>query len=592
MPPISEVENLTDREEPVTILFDADLRGSKSAVMERSSSDAIGSESPDKEHFSATDKTAKLRLALITFAISAIAGAVLGLSAPGYDLWYLTWIGVAPLFALIFSASSSKTAFARSFIFGACYNLVYLHWFLSLDPVWAWFSPKYTMLTAVFWWLFASFHQGTIFGVFALLARKIPLKANSMRRDALPAIVVLPLLWVILFNKIGNSSWFVGIPWSMVEYSQYKNLELLQIAKYIGGIGIGATIILFNTAVFLIFAAITNRRSSSLFKPASWFKPQSSLESFKSELKPSSIKLACSSLGPSKRECLLSASFAGLVVCGILAYGHASIANPVRVDRKPIAISLVQGNLAGAIHGVESPEVITRYVTMSQQAPLGVCVWTEWVLPISLNKNKPILNALLALAASQHKDWLIGALERNGKDTYNAIYGVTSTGTVGGAPYRKRFLVPFGEFLPDWMTKAGLRGLIATCSPHRCSLQNGTSANVIKLKSASAGALICLEVVSPELAADSVRSGAEILTDLSNTTWFTSPDVGKQLIAFSVMRAAETSRSVSFCTTTGPSAIIHTDGRILGMTKSHQPELLSRTTYRRTDLTPFVRWFR
>lgn len=529
------------------------------------SAESISSDAIDVVRIRENDKKVQQRSALIKIAVAAIAGAVLGLSAPGFEQSYLAWVGVAPLFALIFSATNSKSAFARAFVFGACYNLVYLHWFLSLDPAWAWFSPKFTMVTAVFWWMFASLHQGTIFGVFAVLARKIPITANSIRREALPAILVLPLLWVILFNKVGNSPMFVGIPWSMVEYSQYKNLALLQIAKYIGGIGIGTTIIMANTALYLVVTSMAQRFE--------WIK------------QPSRCKI-------SVRECLLSVSLVTVLIAGILSYGNFAIANPAKVDRSPIAISLIQGNLAGSIHGTESPEVVTRYVTMSQQAPRGVCLWTEWVLPISLNKNKPILDALSALAASQQKDWLVGALEKSGTDTFNAIYGVSSTGTVGSAPYRKRYLVPFGEFLPDWMTKIGVRGLIATCSPHRCSLQKGTSANVIKLQSAAAGALICLEVVSPELAADSVRSGAEILTDLSNTTWFTSPDVGRQLIAFSVMRAAETSRSVSFCTTTGPSAIVHTDGRILGVTKPHQAELLTRSTYRRTDITPFVKWFR
>lgn len=503
-------------------------------------------------------------------AMCAIAGAFLGLSAPGLDQGFIAWFGVAPLFAFIFAAGSTKTAFARAFVFGACYNMVYLHWFLTLDPAWAWFSPKYTALTATFWWLFASFHQGTIFGVFAILARKIPLKINSIRSDALPTLFALPLLWVLLFNKLGNHPMFFGIPWSMLEYSQYQNIELLQIAKFIGGIGIGATIVMCNTALFLVFVTLM-RRTTTLIDGNGI------------------LKMA---RYPSKRECVASMCVVSLLLAVIFGYGHNAVANSTKTDEKPVVISILQGNLAGSIHGATSAEVVTRYVKMSERAPLGICLWTEWVLPISMNENKAILDLLLTLSKSHNQDWLIGALEREGKNTYNVVCGLTSAGQAVEPTYRKRYLVPFGEYIPPWLADCGIQGLIATSSPNRCNLRAGTAANVIKLNRGSAGVAICLEVVSPELVNDSVRSGAEIITDLSNTTWFHSPNVGQQLIAFSVMRAAETSRSVSFSTTTGPSAIIAPTGRILGRTKPHQEEVLSRSTSRRTDITPFVRWFR
>jgi apolipoprotein N-acyltransferase len=504
-----------------------------------------------------------------TLAMCAAAGAVLGLSSPGFDQGYIAWFGLAPLFAFIFSAKTTKSAFLRSFVFGASYSLVYLHWFLSLDPAWAWFSPSFTMVTATFWWLFASFHQATIFGIFAIIARKIPLKINSVRREALPAVLVLPLLWVLIFNKIGNSSIFAGVPWCMLEYSQYKFVELLQIAKIIGGIGIGATIVAVNTAIFLTFATMMRRKNTGERRGDSPIARYSS-----------------------NRECVLSSSFVTLLLAGIIAYGYSSASVPPSSSNQPINVSILQGNLPGSIHGSNSGEVVTRYVKMSEQAPKGLCLWTEWVLPVSLHENKPILGMLQALANLQKQDWLIGALEKQNDDTFNVVCGITNEGKSAEPSYRKRFLVPFGEILPKWLANSPVRGMIATCSPNRYNLSAGTDANVLKLKTTSAGALICLEVVSPELANDSVLNGAEILTDLSNTTWFSSPDVGQQLIAFAVMRAAETSRPVAFSTTMGPSAIVGPDGRILGQTKSHQQELLTRRVTPRTEITPFVRWFR
>jgi len=565
VPTVVELENIALADNPAHNWSDEFSASSNSTVSTLSRTET----SSQLQNFGRKTKSS-WRTQTPALAMCAIAGAFLGLSAPGLDQGFIAWFGVAPLFAFIFSARSTKTACLRAFVFGACYNMVYLHWFLTLDPAWAWFSPKFTALTATFWWLFASFHQGTIFGVFAIIARKIPLKINSIRSDALPTLFALPLLWVLLFNKLGNHPIFVGIPWSMLEYSQYQNIELLQIAKYIGGIGIGATIVMCNTALFLVFVTLMRRTTTvvdgnGILKMAPY---------------------------PSNRECIASVAVVTMLLAVIFTYGHNAVLNPAEAEEKPVVISILQGNLAGTIHGASSADVVTRYVKMSERAPLGICLWTEWVLPISLNENKAILDLLLTLSKSQNQDWLIGALEREGKKTYNVVCGLTSAGRAVEPTYRKRYLVPFGEFIPQWLADYGVQGLIATSSPNRCNLQPGTAANVIKLNRGSAGVAICLEVVSPELVNDSVRDGADIITDLSNTTWFHSPNVGQQLIAFSVMRAAETSRSVSFSTTTGPSAIIAPSGRILGRTKPHQEEVLSRSTSRRTDITPFVRWFR
>lgn len=505
---------------------------------------------------------------LLAFSACAVSGAVLALSSPGLDQSYIAWFGLVPLLFATFTSRTILQSFNRAFVFGASYTLAYGHWLLTLHPAWAWVSPEYIGITAAFWWIICAIHQGIVFGAIAAIIRKLPLSCgwfpefnNGVK---LPILVIFPILWVLMLNKVANCPATLGFPWTMLEYSQYRNLELLQVAKFIGGIGIGALIVLANTAIFTT--------AVNLFP-----------------------KLSCS-LPPMKSRfsAIMSSLWVVLLIVGFLNFGQATLNRDAKSPPKTIPVSLLQGNLSGKADGSRPVEIISRYLELSAQAPHGLCIWTEWVLPINLAKtNDKTIEGLITLAKLQGQSWLLGALEKdqNG-NTYNAVCALTSDGKMVETVYRKRFLVPFLEHLPDWVSKTPLKNVVSTLAPGEVDLQPGISANVMKLPDAKVGSLICLEVVQPELVNESVRDGAEILADLSNTSWYSSPLPGRQMIAFSVLRAVETSRAVLFSTTIGPSAIIAPNGRIIAETQPRTTAVLKKEVPVSSEITPFVRWFR
>src|ERR1700722_3329677 len=67
--------------------------------------------------------------------ISLVAGAILGLSAPGIGLWFTAWFGLAPLLLLIATSETAWIAAWRGLLFGLAYNLVYGNWVLGLYPL-------------------------------------------------------------------------------------------------------------------------------------------------------------------------------------------------------------------------------------------------------------------------------------------------------------------------------------------------------------------------------------------------------------------------------------------------------------------------
>lgn len=523
----------------------------------------------------------------------AAAGAFLGLSAPGYEHSYIAWFGLVPFMLAIFGSPNGRTAFARAFVFGAGYTLTYGTFLLTLNSAWAWISPEYTVITAAFWWLLCGLHQGIVFGIVGFIGRKLPLTSNlaperagSSNKLFLPVLIVMPLLWTIMLNKVGNSPMTLGFPWTMLEYSQYRNLELIQIAKYVGGIGIGAILVLANTAIFIAAISLSKTFSCSVLPLRSKFTAATTM------------------------------LWVTIVLAGILSYGNSTLNTNARCgnstlntnansesstlntnttpDTKQIVASLIQGNISGKADGTRAAAILERYLRMSAEAPKGLCLWTEWAMPLNLSepKSNTTLNGLLTLARLQGQTWLIGALEKDNQSRmFNTVYALGDNGKLVEPTYRKRQLVPFLEHMPEFISKTPLQNIVATISPGEVDMQPGTKPNVMNTADARVGTLICLEVVSPELVNSSVREGAEILADLSNTSWYHSPMVGQQLIAFSVMRAVETSRTVLFSTTTGPSAIIDPAGRIITESKPKTAVVLSNKIPINSEITPFVRWF-
>lgn len=529
--------------------------------------------------------------------LCAVSGAFLGLSAPGYEQSYLAWFGLVPFMLAIFSSPNGRTAFARAFVFGAGYTLTYGTFLLTLNSAWAWISPEFTTITAAFWWLLCGLHQAIIFGIIGFIARKLPLTSNLVPEHAgsklfLPVLIVMPLLWTIMLNKVGNSPMTLGFPWTMLEYSQYRNLELIQIAKIVGGIGIGAIIVLVNTAIFITAISLSKTFTCSVL-------PLRSKITAVTTLLWVTIGLAgILSYGNSVLNANASFKNSATITnanSGLNANASSGNSGPeAACDSKQIVASLIQGNISGKADGTRAAAILERYLRMSAEAPKGLCLWTEWAMPLNLSEpaSNITLNGLLTLARLQGQTWLIGALEKDNQSRmFNTVYALGADGKAVEPTYRKRQLVPFLEHMPEFISKTPLQNIIATISPGEVDMQPGNKPNVMNTADARVGALICLEVVSPELVNSSVRDGAQVLTDLSNTSWYHSPMVGQQMIAFSVMRAVETSRAVLFSTTTGPSAMIDPRGRIITESKPKTAVVLTNKIPVNSEITPFVRWF-
>ena len=127
------------------------------------------------------------------------------------------------------------------------------------------------------------------------------------------------------------------------------------------------------------------------------------------------------------------------------------------------------------------------------------------------------------------------------------------------ARYDKMRLLPFNEYVP-------LRGVVAWpawLAPNTAEAVPGTSWTLFALGEASFGVLICWENAFPGAARRYAREGVDFMVSITNETFTSSAVAREQLLATNVLRAVETGLAFVRAATTGVSAVIAPDGRIV-----------------------------
>jgi len=105
------------------------------------------------------------------------------------------------------------------------------------------------------------------------------------------------------------------------------------------------------------------------------------------------------------------------------------------------------------------------------------------------------------------------------------------------------------------------------------------------------GVSICHEITHPDLIAQSVWNGAELLVNIANDGWLDAGQgfAGRQHLAMAVFRAVETRRYLVRAATTGTSAVVDPYGRLIGSLPPGTAGVLTTPVVGRRTLTPYVR---
>ncbi len=516
--------------------------------------------------------------------LAAICGALTGLAAPGLELWFLPWVSLTTLILLTANARDTWLASVRGYYFGIFYNLVYMSWLLLFRQEYSTgvYALPVILVSVIFWILLAGM-QGIYISVATCLIKALPVTGGWLPRRYqgrwhLPSFVVWPLLW-ILVDRLCNTTQLLGIPLTTLHYTQYKQLPLLQCASLIGGVGITAWIVLVNANL------------------AAWF----------THGRHQFASVNCSS----RRALLLNSAFTLLLSVGLIAYGAnrlsqastsattsatTSANTPVQADaikvQKTVAVAALQANLSEVLHKAKSEVVVVKYLNLARScAPGTLCIWPEWSFPVAFSKSPRMFEALAVFPKRDKQSWVVGTSDRGAHgELYNSACAIESSGEVLPQVYHKRYLVPVGEYLPDWIKATPLRFMMFGNNQLPKESSSGLLPVILPLRQVKIAPVICFEAAYPRLCAQSVRAGGELLVDCSDNSWFKGSILSDQMVSFCVLRAVENHRSFVFATALGPSTIIDSTGHILAQAPRQKESTVKAVVPLESDLTPYTRW--
>ncbi len=479
------------------------------------------------------------------------------------DLWFIAWFSVCPLF---YFAAKKKTAgtirktkvpayrYGLAF-FAGFYGLLY-YWFTCLYPMdFAGFDNMQSVAVIIVCWIGMTALQGAIFAFVPVLYRR--LRCGKAYIDPFLAAS----LWVI-FEWLQTQTW-MGVPWGRLALSQYKMLPMIQSASLLGSLFVSFIIALSNG-----FIAVAAER---LF------------------VKKRNIKKSAACAGA-----------AAVIFAVNLLYGTASLALYSENNATELTAAVIQGNIASgdkwADDSVENSLKIYTDLTLKacgEYSPQLV-VWPESVITTSVRHNKSVCGKISELAQSTGATLLVGAYDYvnnenavGGYDRYNAIVAFYPDSSVGDKPYYKRHIVPFGEYLPSpWFFKTFIP-VLANMNVFKYDLSPGTEPNLIDSPWGKLGGLVCFDSIYHTLVRDSVREGAELLTLVTNDSWYRDSAAVWQHNGHAVLRAVENGRYVVRAANTGVSTVISPTGEILtslapltkGYTAAAVKMLSGRTIY-------------
>jgi apolipoprotein N-acyltransferase len=461
--------------------------------------------------------------------VPAAAGALCVFGFGPFYAWPVPILMLAVLFFDWQRCATPRQAAWSGYLFGLAYFLVGVSWvYVSLHD----FGEMPLLLAALATLLFCAY-----LAIFPALAGWLSLRFAAGAGSLLFAAGVFPATeWL--------RGWlFTGFPWLTIGTSQVPDGPLAAFAPYVGAYGtsLAVTLVSASLAGLVAMKGVRARIAAAL----------------------------------------------GAIAVFALAFA-AAIPQLTRPAGAPVAVALLQGNVAQDIKWRDETRLkqLLAYRRMIFEADARIVVVPETALPAFLDElPADYMQSLRDHAREKNKEILLGTVERQpgkGRDTeyFNSLVNITSGGT-----YRKRHLVPFGEFIP-----IGFHWVLAILHIPMSDFTRGPATQPpIAADGIRFGVAICYEDIFGEELIEQLPA-AQALVNVSNDAWFGRSFAPEQHLQASQMRALETGRWMVRSTNTGASAAIDERGHVVSRLPDFTVGTLVEKVTPREGATPYVRW--
>lgn len=478
-----------------------------------------------------------------------IFGCVLGLSSPGFDVSWLAWVGMAPLFILLMGCNSVLDALLMGLAFGFSYHLVCHRWILDLYPLTV-FQVHDLFAILLLWliWFLEAAHQALLFAFLSFMAFALPLRSGLLphfRRPFFPFIFAIPLVYVFLQWTVAPSEPFLGVPVNQLAYSQTTVLPVMQICS-LGGCQLLEFIML---SVNCSIAILLMELCPGLVK-----------------LLPERVDHISPRVGSFLDLFVIGAAVLSFFFWGewrlrkLTEFPPYQVAPDAKIFAPPVPVAILQGNIPVRPDSLElfsKKERLEKYTNLSQNLGVAMLIVPEALLRLQEPEGKLLFSRLAGICDYEKKEVLLGSFEMLKDSLVDAVRSIDATGK-SNSIYVKTRLLPFVESLPFAAFAKVLPGNLLGLLP---SSKNNffVSPTPFLLKSiwGNVGASISFELVYPELIASEVNNGASLLVNVSDLSWFHNNVLSRQLLAAAVSRAVENGRYLVLASNTGISAVVN-----------------------------------
>src|SRR5436305_4744911 len=421
-----------------------------------------------------------------------------------FDFTWLCWIALTPLIAAIwFSGRESRHPWLRNLLLGYVAGLTFfwvVFFWLTTVTILGWFVLQFYMAIYLAIWAW-----------FCGLMRPKPKPTrpgtskwdrmfSQVRTSAMPPqspwtkstnnlrlAVMLAAGWTTVEWLRG---WvFSGFGWNGLGVALHNNWPLIQIAEFTGVAGLSfliafANVIILTTAYRLVVEARTR-----MMRPHFDF------------------------------------TFTMAAIVGVLMFGLRS--TQFSSAAKPLRVAAVQSNVPQGqkFDPQFTGKIFDQFRRLSEIAlrsnpPPELLAWPESSMPGPVLADQESYKFVMDLATSEDTDILLGTIDEQDGDVYNAAL-LLSDGGERAQMYRKVHLVPFGEFVPGRHTFPLLAWIVGDQVPG--DFKAGKEHAVFTLTSGDVqvAPLICFEDTIGELARQFVlptetNPVANLLVDVTN----------------------------------------------------------------------------
>jgi apolipoprotein N-acyltransferase len=459
------------------------------------------------------------------------------------------WFALVPFVLASVGIEKTRTAVFASYIISLVYWLANTYWLGIATPA-GWIV--FCFFLALYWPLL-------VIVLRYCLIRKVPLWF------ALPILIV---------GTEALQGWFFkGFAFRFLAHSQFKNLELIQVADIFGAAGVSFIVAMVNGLIADLIIEFEKRH-----KEISNFRFQISI------------------------SCLVGIVLAVSIVSTAILYGRYRIVQSADFVFPGPKITVVQSNVAVKA-GEDTIPAEVSFIDMLLESRRSLAVepnliiWPETMVETVLSDgylkllgeddDARIFHNALVRHANEGVNLLVGsfAADANVNDNneiklgskYNAAFLYEPNQIPPRQHYSKIHLVPFGEYIPFKKSLPVFYKFMMALTPYDYdyTLTPGNEYTVFEMKAGKKkyhfGVMICYEDTLAKVARRyACPKQIDWLVNISNDGWFVRQKDGKiipttelaQRAAISVFRAVENRLPIVRSVNTGISCYIDSLGRI------------------------------